>query len=66
MAAGEKLRAAISTPPDSMVTIAEYKIDVAETRASLGEEAFAAAWAEGLAMTWQEAAAEALQAVLAG
>jgi hypothetical protein len=35
--------------------------DVASTRASLGHEAFAAAWAEGRAMTLEQAVAYALE-----
>jgi hypothetical protein len=55
------VRAAIFTPFEALATRDEYELDVAETRAELGEEAFAAAWAEGQALTWQEAAAEALE-----
>jgi ATP/maltotriose-dependent transcriptional regulator MalT len=60
MAAAEGLRTAISTP-EALIWHAEYQRDVAETRAQLGEEAFAAAWAEGQALTWQQAVAEALE-----
>ena len=34
---------------------------VAEVRSTLGEDAFAAAWAEGRAMTWGQAVAYALR-----
>jgi len=39
---------------------AEYERTVAAARAALGDEAFAAAWAEGRAMSWQEAMVYAL------
>jgi hypothetical protein len=39
---------------------ATYERAVAAVRANLGDEAFAAAWAEGLAMTVEQAIAEAL------
>jgi hypothetical protein len=38
----------------------DYERDVALARAQLGEEAFAAAWAEGQAMSLEEAIAYAL------
>jgi hypothetical protein len=37
-----------------------WEDDLASARATLGEEAFAAAWAEGRAMTLDEAIADAL------
>jgi predicted ATPase len=37
-------------------------LDIAETRAALGEEAFAAAWEAGRAMTWEQAVEYALSA----
>ena len=39
---------------------ADHDRDVAAVRAALGEAAFAAAWAEGRAMTMEQAIAEAL------
>jgi hypothetical protein len=40
---------------------AAYELDLAHVRAALGEQAFAVGWAEGAAMTHQEAMAYALQ-----
>jgi tetratricopeptide (TPR) repeat protein len=57
--AAEALREELGTPvppPDR----AEYERAVAAARAALGDEAFAAAWAEGRAMSWQQAIAYAL------
>jgi predicted ATPase/DNA-binding SARP family transcriptional activator len=65
MAAADRLRTVISTPV-ILTWQAEYQLDVAEARAQLGEETFAAAWAEGEALSWQQAAAEALEEVPAG
>ena len=44
---------------------AEYDTAVAATRAALGEEAFAAAWAEGQAMTMEQAIEYALEQYVA-
>ena len=44
------------TPADR----ADHDRDVATVRAALGEAAFAAAWAQGRAMTMEQAIAEAL------
>jgi non-specific serine/threonine protein kinase len=60
MAAAERLRTAISTP-ELITWHAEYEREVEETRTLMGEAAFAAAWAEGYELTWQQAAAEALE-----
>jgi hypothetical protein len=47
---------------DSLVAVFSRASDaVAAARASLGEETFAAAWAEGRAMTLEQAAADALE-----
>jgi hypothetical protein len=55
----ETLRTAKGTPLPSC-DLDEYNGDVALVRAALGEEAFAAAWAEGRAMSPQQAVAYAL------
>jgi tetratricopeptide (TPR) repeat protein len=57
--AAETLREAIGAPlpPSERV---DYDRDVAGARAQLGEEAFAAAWAAGRAMTVEQAISEAL------
>jgi predicted ATPase len=59
-AAAEALRAAIgeAMPP---VERAQYEGAIAAARAALGEEAFAAAWAEGRAMTREQAVRFALE-----
>ena len=55
----EALREAIDAPiPPSRR--ADYERNVVETRAALGQEAFAAAWAEGRAMSLEQALAYAL------
>ena len=50
----------LGLPVDS-VQAATYQAQIAATRAALGEEAFQAAWAEGRAMTLDEAVAYALR-----
>jgi hypothetical protein len=57
--AAEELREA-SGHPLPPVMRAEYERNVAAARAQLGEEAFAAAWAAGRAMTVEQAIAYAL------
>jgi len=59
LGAAQALREKTGTPLQPGVR-AEYETFVATQRAALGEEAFAAAWAEGRAMSWQEAVAYAL------
>src|SRR5205807_367952 len=65
MAAAAGLRTAISsaTPPHWR---SDYQSDAATVRAQLGEEVFAAAWAEGRSTTWQQAIGEALRETPAG
>ncbi len=58
--AAEALREAIGAPP--LRSNARAQEAIAATRRGLGEEAFAAAWAAGRALTLAEAVAEALQA----
>ena len=58
--AEESLREAIGVGVRALYR-AEYDCGVAAARAGLGEEAFAAAWAEGRAMTLEEAVAYALE-----
>ncbi len=60
MAAAHCLREAIGTPMEVVDRIACERT-LADVHASLGEEAFAAAWAEGEATTLEEATAEALE-----
>ena len=57
--AAERLRQAIGcrTAPAARAT---YERAMAVVRAQLGDDAFAAAWAEGQAMTLEQAIAEAL------
>jgi hypothetical protein len=62
MAAAAGLRTAISIPMAPIWRTA-HQLDVAATRAQLGEEAFAAAWAAGQALTLEQAAAEAVRAL---
>jgi len=58
--AAERLRQALGCRP-APAARATYERALATCRAQLGEEAFAAAWAEGQAMTLEQAIAEALQ-----
>jgi predicted ATPase/class 3 adenylate cyclase len=58
--AAESLREAVGTPLLSEER-EEYERDQAAVREALGEEAFAAAWVEGGAMTMEQAIAYALQ-----
>jgi tetratricopeptide (TPR) repeat protein len=58
--AAEALREAIFDPMCQFER-AEYERNVATARAALGEEAFAAAWAEGRKMTMEEAVEYALE-----
>jgi hypothetical protein len=60
---GEELRESIGFPMDSH-TSAEHGPVMATARAALGEEAFAAAWVEGRAMTLEDAVAYALEATV--
>jgi hypothetical protein len=57
--AAEAGREAIGTP-SSPTERAEADIDIAAVRAALGESQFATAWAEGRAMTLEQAVAYAL------
>jgi hypothetical protein len=59
--AAEALRAAIGSPIPP-IERAEYERAVAASRTALGEAAFAAAWAEGRAMTLERAVEFALAA----
>jgi len=58
--AAERLRAALGCRP-APAARATYERALAMTRAQIGEEAFAAAWAEGRAMSLEEAIAYALE-----
>jgi predicted ATPase len=60
LGAAASLRTALKSPhfPEDLE---EYRRRLADVRALLGEEAFAAAWAEGQAMTWEQAVAFALE-----
>jgi hypothetical protein len=60
LGAAEALREAIGAPVP-LVERAEYERDVATLRSQLGEEAFAATWAEGRAMRTEQAIAYALE-----
>jgi hypothetical protein len=69
LAAGQPRRAArllaaagpyINTPDTGPVDRDDYARDVTVARAQLGESAFAVAWAEGLALSLDEAVALAL------
>ncbi len=62
--AAEALREALGTPVPP-VNRAEYERNVRAMRAQIDEKAFAAAWAEGRAMTLQQATAYALGTELA-
>jgi predicted ATPase/DNA-binding SARP family transcriptional activator len=56
--AAESLREAVGAPTRGYLGIFRYKVSehsIASARATLGEEAFAAAWAEGRAMTLEQA-----------
>jgi predicted ATPase/DNA-binding SARP family transcriptional activator len=55
--------AAEDTMPLHPAHQAAYERDVAAVRAALGEEAFATAWAEGRAMTFEQVAAYALEEI---
>jgi len=57
--AAERLRAALGCRP-APAARATYERAMANARAQLGEEAFAAAWAEGCAMTLEQTIAEGL------
>jgi predicted ATPase/DNA-binding SARP family transcriptional activator len=60
-AAAEALReGGIGTPRYSLTDRADRERDLAAVRAALGEEAFAAAWAEGRAMPFEQAISDAL------
>jgi hypothetical protein len=59
LGAADALRAAVGTPRWP-IDEPLYAREIATLRSALGEDAFAAAWAAGRAMTWQEAAALAL------
>ena len=56
LAAAAALRDSLGTPLPP-VSRADYERCVAAARAQLGEQAFAAAWAEGRGMTWEQALA---------
>ena len=58
--AAEALREAIRAPRP-VIDRADYERQVAATCAALGEEAFGAAWAEGRALSLEEAIQNALQ-----
>ncbi|MDQ5810371.1 MAG: hypothetical protein M3358_06405 [Actinomycetota bacterium] len=58
--AAEALGEAASVAPSFPPTQALYERDLADARSKLDAQTFAAAWAEGRAMTPQEAVAEAL------
>lgn len=60
LGAADALRQAISSRLTSSVR-ADYERDVAAVRAALGNEAFAAAWADGRAMTLEQAIEHALR-----
>ena len=55
LGAAEALRQGLDPPHISLVDRAEYDLSVAAARIELGDEAFAAAWAEGRAMLMEEA-----------
>ena len=57
--AAESLRQSIGCRP-APATRATYERAMTQARAQLGEEAFAVAWAEGRALTVEQAIAEAL------
>jgi hypothetical protein len=59
MAAADRLRAALSAP-EALIWRTEYQRDVNEARAQLGEDEFAAVWAEGRALSRQQAVDESL------
>jgi hypothetical protein len=59
-AAAEASRASIGTPLD-FLDLDEYETCLQAVRSALGEEAFAAAWAEGRALTLEQAVARALE-----
>ena len=44
-----------------VVGLARHEADVAQVRVALGAKAFAAAWAAGEALTWQQAIEKALE-----
>ena len=56
LAAASALRDSLGVPLPS-VCRADYERSLAAARAQLGEQAFAAAWAEGQSMTWEQALA---------
>jgi non-specific serine/threonine protein kinase len=62
-AAADALREAMGTPW-TVWEAAENKADVARLRTQLGDEAFQAAWAEGRAMTLEQAVAYALESAV--
>jgi predicted ATPase len=61
LGAAEALREAIEFPLPPVDRTDYYDRLVAETRAALGEERFVAVWAEGRAMSWDQAVAYALE-----
>jgi hypothetical protein len=63
--AAEALREAIGTP-FARVEQEAHRRRLSRVRALLGEEAFAAAWAEGRAMTVEQAMADALNETATG
>jgi hypothetical protein len=64
LGAAAALREAIGAPPTPRERC-RVERSVAAARAALGEEAFAAAWAAGQALTWEDAVALALVDVTA-
>jgi hypothetical protein len=60
--ASAAMREGVGTPvaPDAL---AEYDRHITEVRAALGDNSFDAAWANGRAMSWQQAIAYALDAM---
>lgn len=57
--ASEALRQSVGVPIP-LRERQEYDRQVAQARAALGEDVFAAAWEEGRTLTWEQAAAAAL------
>ena len=58
--ASNALREEVGTPVPSRARV-EYERRTEQARAALGAASFAAAWEEGQAMTWEQAAANALE-----
>ena len=60
LAAAGALRESIGLPLTGIKQV-EYDTEVAKARAQMGEEPFAAAWAQGRTLSWEQALALALR-----